>query len=104
VIRAEVDALAAWAAAACGRGEASDGAAQAIITKAATRMNRPATPVSHVALACSGLTTAVTSPPGYSYDQLRSAWLAARRLAVTRPTPWLSASRHRSPGSSAMPA
>jgi hypothetical protein len=68
VISEEVYTLAGRAVAPCGRGWASDGAAQAIITNAAARMTRPATPVSHVALARSLLTTAVISLPGYRPD------------------------------------
>jgi hypothetical protein len=66
----ETDTLAGWVIASSDRGRASDGAAQAIITNAAARMTRPATPVSHVAFACSLLTTAVISPPGSRHDSL----------------------------------
>jgi hypothetical protein len=62
VISEEVDTLADRVIAPCGRGLASDGAAQAIITNAAARMTKPTTPVSHVALARSLFTTAVISP------------------------------------------
>jgi hypothetical protein len=69
VINEEVDTLAVLITgrviAPCGRGLASDGAAQAIITNAAARMTRPTTPVSHVAVARSLLTTAVISPPRF---------------------------------------
>jgi hypothetical protein len=68
VISKEVYLLADWVIAPGDRGWASDGAAQAIITKAATRMTRPTTPVSHVAFACSLLTAAVISPPGSRPD------------------------------------
>jgi hypothetical protein len=94
VIRAAVYTRTAWVGAPCGRPAASEGAAQAIITTAAATMSKPARPVSHVAFACSLLTMAVMSPPAYWYDQLRSACLAPRRLAVTRPTPLLSTSGH----------
>jgi hypothetical protein len=63
VISEEVDTPAGGAAAPCGRGWASDGAAQAIITNATAKMTRPATPTSHVAFARSLLTTAAISPP-----------------------------------------
>ena len=69
--------MADWAVAPCGRGWASDGAAQAIITNATARMTRPATPLSHVAFARSLLTTAVIPPP-----RLRSH--AHRLLAAPR--------------------
>jgi hypothetical protein len=51
VIGEEADKQASRAAAPCGRGCASDGAAQAIITNAAAIRTRPATPLSHVAVA-----------------------------------------------------
>ena len=63
MISEEVDTLADWAVAPCGRGWANDGAAQAIITNATARMTRPTTPLSHVAFARSLLTTAVISLP-----------------------------------------
>jgi hypothetical protein len=65
VISEKADTLAGWVTASCGRGRASYGAAQAIITNAAARMTRPAAPVSHVAFARSLLTTAVISPPRF---------------------------------------
>lgn len=75
----EVYTLADWSVAPCGRGWASDGAAQAIITNATARMTRPAMPLSHVAFARSLLTTAVISPPR---DRLDAASLQPERASA----------------------
>jgi hypothetical protein len=94
VINKEVDTSADRVVAPCGRGVASDGAAQAIITNAPARMTRPTTPVSHVAFARSLLTTAVISPPGSRHDSLGPECLASLRISVISPTPLVSAFRH----------
>jgi hypothetical protein len=77
MISEEADTPAGRAAAPCGRGWASDGAAQAIITTATATMTRPTTPTSHVAFACSLLTTAVISPPRLRSHAHRDARCAA---------------------------
>jgi len=53
----------ACAAAWCGSGWVTEGAATTIITKAAPRISRPSAPVSHVALARTLLVTVILATP-----------------------------------------